>query len=339
MLNEAAALVRERLANDISADNYFHHLAVGARRRKSEDEGDESPSSKGDDGGTVSGAGIAALLNTMSMFGGGKLVWAGPLEWLNKEDMESLASYAADPNPQSTLIVSYITDKRSDPFEKSGLVKNAAKSGVVVKLPAPEGERVREWAVSRFGRMGKKISTDAAQRLCDLAGGDVDRLAAEIEKLALYAGESDQVTMDSVEEMVSDHRENEIWDLTGAISRGNLPSAVAALENLLANNRPPQMILKSLTTEVMRLYCARRFKADGRPETEFAPAVGAHPFAVRNTWRDADKWPAQRALSAMRGVMETNMSLMRSGAEPHSALYRLVMELCGGNQPAASRQG
>jgi DNA polymerase-3 subunit delta len=317
-INDAATKLRAILLSQTGGvENYFRYNRLGSGA-------DETSSTE-----------VAAQLNTVSMFGGGKVVWVGTLESPpKKEEAEALAAYAQNPNPQCSLIVTTCThgwDKKAlDTFEKSLLATTFSENGVAVKFaPLGAGDLVK-WAQSRFRERSSNIGAEAAQKLVELTDNDMDRLAGEIEKLSLYAGDGSDVTLDMVEEITGDHRTKSVWDFLGHFRNKNLKGSILALESLIAQNQPSQMILKVLTGEIMKIGAAQECKRRRESVETCAGALGLPPFKLKDIWAVADKWSTRDVKRALRAVLEASMSQMKAGVEPAVALTAMTLTSLAG---------
>ena len=324
LVADAASRLKEKLIGRVGEEGYHRYTALGPGQ-------DEA--SAGD---------VVAQLNTVSMFGSGKLVWLGPLGSVKKEDARTLAAYCLDPNPRSILIISVAGAKGDNralaSFEKSELAKAAQERGTVVKFAPPRGGDAARWAKARLESEGLSIRAEAAERLVELCDRDLDRISGEIDKLVSYVGDGKDVTMEEVESSVGDHRMSKIWDLTKAVRQRSMAEATAAMENLIENNQPPQMILKILITEIMRLASARFYRDRGESFDSFTSAMGGPAFTLRDAWSAAAGWPPERVLTGLRALLAANMAVMSKGGGAETVMLPLVIELCGNSSGMAKRK-
>jgi len=279
---------------------------------------------------------VVAQLNTISMFGGGKVVWAGTLASPpKKEEADALAAYAQNPNPQCSLIVTVcVHDWRKEAlasFEKSPLVTAFSQQGIAVNFAPLKGAELVKWAQSRFRERSCQIGTQALQRLVELADNDMDRLAGEIDKVALYAGEGCDVTLDVVEEVAGDHRTESIKNFLGYFRNKNLKGSIQAMESLMAQNLPSQMILKVLTGEIMKIGAALESKRRHESVESCAGAMSMPSYMVKDSWAVADKWSSKQVKAALRATLAASMSQMKAGVEPAVALTAMILTSLGGN--------
>lgn len=325
-LNDAATKLKDIFIPQAGGEeNYFRYNRIGGGA-------DETATSE-----------VVAQLNTISMFGGGKVVWVGTLESPpKKEDIESLSAYAKNPNPQCTLIVTVSSHgwekKAEEGFDKSALVAAFSEKGVAVKFSPLKGGELVKWAQSRFRDLSCQIGAEAAQRLAELSDNDMDRLAGEIEKVSLYAGEGNEVTLDMVEEIAGDHRTKSVWDFLALFRKKNLEGSIRALDSLMAQNLPSQMILKALTGEIMKIGAAQEFKRRRETGESCAVAMGLPWYQLRDQWEVADKWSPKDVKAALHATLEAGMSQMKAGVNPAVALTTMILTSLAGN-PAVKTNG
>jgi DNA polymerase-3 subunit delta len=322
-LNTAAVKIKDLFLAHVGGEgNYFRYNNIGS----------------GPDDATAME--VVAQLNTISMFGGGKVVWVGTLESPpKKEEAEALASYAKNPNPQCSLIVTICVNgwkkEALASFEKSALATSFSQNGVAVKLAPLNANELVKWAQSRFRERSCQIGTEPARRLVELADNDMDRLAGEIEKVSLYAGEGNDVTLDMVEEITGDHRAKSVWDFLGHFRNKNLKGSIQAMESLMAQNLPSQMILKMLTGEIMKIGAAQESKRRHESVDFHAGAMGMPSYMVKDSWAIADKWSPKQVKTALRATLDASMSQMTAGVEPAVALTAMILASLAGAPPTA----
>jgi DNA polymerase III delta subunit len=271
--------------------------------------------------------GVVAQLNTVSMFGSGKLVWVGPLESLPKDLAEPLAAYAANPNPQSTLILTILAEKRENikSLEDSPFAAAAALAGAVVRFDKMSEANLAKWAAARLAELGVEASSAASAMMAELCGNQTGRLAMEIEKVAAYAGYSGKLAAGDVEEIMADQRMEEVWSLTAAFCGGDLRRSQEALTELLANGAEPQVILKTLALEVSKSAAAWDLKRRRGSAEEFYTLMGENPFSLRQAWEREERWDAARAHKALAAILKAQMDMMTAQVSPETALETMLL--------------
>ena len=310
---DAALALRDALAPALGGpDSTFRFLRLGSGE------------------GETSAAEITAQLNTVSMFGAGKLAWVGPLEELGQQDAAAFERYAKSPNPQSSLILTVALggdSKTAAQFPKSPLAQACADAGMVVHAPAPTAAGARTWLAAKARERGIAMDARAAELLTELCASDPGKMEAELEKLAVYAAADGKITADDVAEVTGDWREESIWNLTKAFAARDLAASREALDNLLRAGTPPQVILKMLTTELLRMAAALDHRARGSTVNALAAEIGASPWALKDAWSAAAQWNRALVVKGLRRALEATLAPMQSGVAPETALTALLVSL------------
>jgi len=313
-IQDAAIRVRDALAPRFGGDGgVFHYLNLGA-------------------GPEETGIGdIIAQINTVSMFGDGKLVWLGPLGSLDKKTSAALLSYALNPNPQSTLIITLAFEKGSrrqvTAFEKSSFFGEIKDKATIVAFNTPGENEMVKWVAGRIKARGLAASPKILMALIELCDRDLNRLDSEIEKLDSFVGDAREITAESLEIAVSNFKTNTVWDFTKAVVRLDFPAAQSALASLLDNNVPAQMILKMLVTEILMAASASDHKANGGDFVSFARDVGKPAFTLKDAWAAREQWTPTLARKGLQSVIKTSMDVTGGGISADTGLYALLSEI------------
>jgi DNA polymerase III delta subunit len=163
--------------------------ALGRLRRHFEPEATEIVSAQERSGGEA-----AALCNAGSLFGDARLVLVEGVDGRrNSEgrlangwkaaDVKAIEEYLASPAPDTVLALVAEELKKDAPLRKA-----CAKVGDVLAYDVAK-RNVNTWVAERFKQAGARAEPDACAALVELVGEDLNQLANEIDKLALWAGD------------------------------------------------------------------------------------------------------------------------------------------------------
>jgi DNA polymerase III subunit delta len=208
-------------------------------------------------------------------------------------------------------------------------VKRVAKIGRVIDCTPPSRPAdVRRWIEGRMRQRGVRAQSGVASTLFDLVGNDLDRLALEIEKLALYLGEGGTLDSDDVTELVGQLRERAVYELCDAIGERRLANALRMVGEMSDQGQPPLMLVGALANHFRRLMRAREL----RPLEAGAVQrkLGLHPFAAEKLVEQARRFDLRRLRACLEAVRRTDLAL-KGGVPigPRMALERLVLAVCG----------
>ncbi len=117
----------------------------------------------------------------------------------------------------------------------------------------------------RLEKLGHQIDNDALSMILDRADGSAALAFPEIEKLSLYAGKNNKITLADVEHVLSDQETAEFSEIVDAALEGNAKEALAALDRVLAVERNITPVLMILIAALQRLHVLRGSVDNGAP--------------------------------------------------------------------------
>jgi len=207
-------------------------------------------------------------------------------------------------------------------------VKRVAKVGQVIDCTGPgrPGD-VRRWIEARMAARGMRAASGVAAALFDLVGPDLDRLALEVEKLALYLGERGELSVDDVAELVGQLRPRAVYELCDAIGERRLANALRMVAELSEQGQPPLALVGALANHFRRLLRARELRPLEAAEVQ--RRLGVHPFAAQKLVEQARRFDLRRLRACLDAVRRTDLAL-KGGVPigPRMALERLVLAVC-----------
>ena len=176
------------------------------------------------------GADAVAACNAMGLFAGGdgRLVLVGEVEAWKAADVKEVAAYLDAPAPDAVLALT--GDVKAD----SALGKAVAKRGEVLVYDVT-AKALPRWVAEQFARLGANADAGACSTLIELIGDEPDELAAEVDKLAVWAA-GEPIQARDVLDLVAGRAETSIFSLTDSWGRRDLAAALGASEELLARS-------------------------------------------------------------------------------------------------------
>lgn len=130
------------------------------------------------------------------------------------------------------------------------------KSAQAVQFAQQDQREILKWIAKRFKAAGHTIDAAAAEHLVFTCGGLMNGLIPEIEKVSAYA-KNERVTKADIDAVAAPVLEAQVFDMTGAVSKGDFDRAAEVLGTLLKLQEEPFLILAMIGREVRRLYTAR----------------------------------------------------------------------------------
>jgi DNA polymerase III delta subunit len=153
--------------------------------------------------------------------------------------------------------------------------------GEVLSYEAPRGRALPRHLVSEAASRGFRLEPGAAELLIERLGASPLRLANELDRLALWAGEGGSVSAAEVEAMVSDASETASWALSDALLDRDPERAVVIAERLTAQGESVTGVVYALASRLRRAHAALIELEAGRPPKEVEAGLDMHPYAAR----------------------------------------------------------
>jgi DNA polymerase III subunit delta len=247
------------------------------------------------------------------------------------KERKELIAYIQDPMPGTTLALEAEKWARDD-----ALYRAVAKAGDVLSYDLPKKYEMTGWVRERAAARRLPMSAAVARHLLDVCGEDPqhsERLAAEIEKLAVYCG-GVEASVEDVDAVCIPDDEAKIFDLMDAVGHRDRTRAFELLEAIFAAGDPKDdaaRIVYGLLRHVRKLEEAWDLGASDQGTA--AKQLGVHPFTAKKLLeqrRNFDRRCFDKAYRAL-AVAETGMrgrapaTLETASGVNHSD--RLVLEL------------
>jgi DNA polymerase III subunit delta len=281
---------------------------------------------------SASGEDVAASMNSLGLFGAGRLVVVQGVERWKKADIEALDGYLADPVDGAVLALVADEPPKDDALGK--LV--GRRGGEVLGFDIPKPKDPSVWVRSEFARMGAQATDDAARRLVEIAGDDIALLEQEVEKLATWAG-GEQIGPREVEALAVPVHESPTWALSDAWGSRNVREVLAACEAELEKGVEPFLISIRLAAQVGLVRAVQALADEGLGAREIAGRLKKHEFRVRKALGHAERYSRDELDAAIVRLAELDAALKgASRVSNELELERALLEITAAREPAAT---
>ena len=274
-------------------------------------------------GGEAKGEEIAEAAQTLPMFAERRVVLVRKSGALTAAALELLSGYVQDPAPSTCLI---FQGEKIDQRKK--FFVDLKKNGTLVEYKRPYENQLGPFIREEATTHGKRMEPAATEILAYFVGTNLQDLASQVEKVAMYVGEREIIRVDDIKAVVCDTKVDSVFDLANALGEKNLGRALRTLQTLLRDGEAPLMVLTMVTRHFRQLWRVRELVGRKVPSQEISKAAGIHPYFIRGIIEQSGGY----SLSAFRMIFErfyaTDLALKTSGGKPVDLLERLVMEIC-----------
>jgi DNA polymerase-3 subunit delta len=269
-----------------------------------------------------------------------------------KEEFAAIDAYFRSPNPQALLL--FVADhirisadpRRMDMQDKDRFDRIRETlgdwCGVVELARVDEADAIR-WLTGEAERQEVRFDPDAARELTDALGADMMLIAGELEKLLLYVGEKQRITLGDVETMVLAAKQRSLYELTDAISAKDKHRALLLLQGLLnasdggEDSAIGHLYMLARTFRQMLVILEKNVRDSRAIWQALWQGFRMPPFAAEDLIRQARRYKSRHELNrAIRLIARADLELRSSPPDKRLVLERLVLELASEPGPATS---
>ncbi len=215
--------------------------------------------------------------------------------------------------------------------KKIGWGKKTAPTGL--RLPDAKREEfplltpleAKNWVMKTAQERGGQVAGAVAEQLVVACENDSWRLAMELEKLLLHAGDQ-AVTANDVRELVVGAVTSDLFALTDAIGTRQRAWALQFLHRELAAGVHPLVLITMIARHLRTLRQVQQAVAEGISPAQVAAVLGLHPFVVRKALEQSTKFSADELARWHHRLVETDYRLKSTPLDAEVMLDLLVVE-------------
>jgi DNA polymerase III subunit delta len=235
-----------------------------------------------------------------------------------------MAGYVEHPSPTTVLLLEY-RGKKAD--ARSRIVKLVKEKGIYYTSEKIREEQVPQWIRSFGEQQGFRIGDREAELLTSYLGNDLQKIANEIGKIRINVPEEKELNAALIQKYIGISRDYNVFDFPEAFSSGNKDKLYRMLAYFTANPKAAPMVLiaASFYTHFNAMY--RAHFAAGRPEKEWAEAMGVSPYRAKSIMSQARKWPLAKIEQCLLLLGKYNAYTV--GIDHNSSDTALLKEMIG----------
>ena len=239
---------------------------------------------------------VAASLAALTFGGGTRYVMVDGVEAWKPAALEPLERELASPAPDTVLVL-VARGKAPDRLRKA--VEDA--DGELREYEAPKPRALPRWVAERAAEEGLTLDAEAARTLVGVVGNNQQRLAREVEKLALLAHPKTSLTAEQIRRLASGEAGGQGYDLADALVAGDLEQALRLAERLVEKGDRPGRLVYPILSGLRRSLRAAELTDAGVSEAQLAKELRMPPWLAKKVAaqaRRADRDALERALCA-----------------------------------------
>lgn len=245
---------------------------------------------------------------------------------MNNNDKLRISEYLN--NPVSTSILIIVSDK-NDKRLKSFKIIN--KEAVVVECKAPYDFRdIQKWLSAEIRTRQIFMDQETINFFANYIEPDYLLAENELNKLILFTKGNPEISKNDIIQCVGNSRSYSIFDLQNALGDINLKKSLIVLDNLIANNESPILIINMLTsffTTIWKVNALRDIKISDRDiENSYLPEI--YHFFRKDYLKRSRNYKIDKIHKIFDYLLETDINLKSIDIKPNILLGNLIFKIC-----------
>ncbi|HEY3182357.1 MAG TPA: DNA polymerase III subunit delta [Gaiellaceae bacterium] len=274
-----------------------------------------------------SGEDVVAVCNALGLFAGdGRLIVVDGVEAWKAADAKAIAAYLKAPAPGTTVALVADELKKDAP-----IAKVVATAGDVLLWDVPQ-RGLQGWVAEQFKGRGGSADPEACRALIELVGDELYELAAEVDKLTVWAA-GERLTEADVEALVAPRAEASSFALTDAWGARDVGAVLRASEALLERTGDPRSrtiprVVGILTSHVARIRECQVYDAEGLSSKDAAARMKRSPYYVQKLYAQARNFSPEELRQVTIRLAQLDHALKGgSRLAPDLELERALIEI------------
>lgn len=268
---------------------------------------------------------VAAALAALTFAAGTRYLLVDGVQGWRAGQLEPLESALAGMPPATVLV---LVARGKPPSRLAKAVEGAG--GEAREYGAPKPWELPKWVAARAREEGLGLDGEAAKALVAVVGPHQQRLAREIEKLAIAAHPETRLGADEVARLAAGDVSPRVYDLADALVAGDVAATLSLAEELRLAEDSPGRLVFPIVRRLREVHRAAELLDAGVPEQKAAAALAMRPWAAKRTVgqaRKADRETLERALCVLA---ELELELRGGGELDADTAFSLALARAAG---------
>ncbi len=256
------------------------------------------------------------------------------------------------PSSNILLLLAEEVDKRKKTYKvfKNNfvVVDLSVDAGASSKAKKVQKEVLLSLIRQTLAEMNKTIAPGVTDRLIERVGFHPVAVVNELRKVMLFIEEKKQITAEDLDAVVGRTRQEAIFELTGALTAGNLAAALTIADRLIENGYHPLALIASLRNATRSLLLYRTLQEQAqygysvsmspnlfqtqclprlKENTTWKKELSGHPYALYSQFKTAARYSLTRLQQWLTMILKAEMKLKGSHIPPKSILDNLFLAM------------
>jgi DNA polymerase III subunit delta len=228
---------------------------------------------------------LIGAMPAISLMATRRYLLADGVERWKAAQVEAIAAALAGAGPDLTVV---LVSRGKAPKGLEAAVSKAG--GDVLTYEAPRKRDLPAWLIAAARDRGFELTPQAARSLAARIGDGTARLATELDRFAVWAGEGGFVDVEDVEALTVDTSERAGWTLGDSIVARDVEASVANADALLEQGEAVTPLVYGMASRLRSAHQAAVMLEEGTPAQKVEAALPMAPY------------PSKMLVRSVRGV-------------------------------------
>lgn len=225
--------------------------------------------------------------------------------------------------PDSCIVIFYMTAEIDG---RKKLCKALKACEGYIEFNYLSGAVLQKWCGQQLKSFGKKIAQDAVNEMTLMAGQELTRLAGELQKLAAYTGEANEITAADVRAVVAPSPEYSVFLILDRLMEGKLAEAVEITNSVLQNQ--PSVRLIAMFSNQLRIDAHMKLTIEcGGSMAETLKMLNVSDYRSKYILRQIRDIPAETFKNCYRMCVDADYDIKSGNIRDRAALDSLMLKI------------
>lgn len=263
-------------------------------------------------------------INYVDLFNEKKLLIVSNFTFKKMKDKEekALSNYINHMN-DNVIILKCIDEKLDNKKELIKLVNDKCK---VIELKKMDYKTLHEYVTKIFSDNNKRITYNQIKNILSLCENDTDSVLNEVNKLLLYKMDSDTITDEDIENVISKNSEKEMFKLNDAVMAHNIPNMLESTKTLVSSGVDEVVIIDYLSKQFRTLYQIKVMSKDTGIQT-ITSRLSLNPFVTKKMLDVVGKFSEEKLLNIIYKLSDADIFIKVEGLDKSKVLENFYLSI------------
>ena len=263
-------------------------------------------------------------VNYVDLFNEKKLLIVSNFTFKKMKDKEekALSNYINHMN--DNVIILKCIDEKLD--SKKDIIKLLNEKCKVIELVKMDYKTLHEYVTKIFSDNKKKITYNQIKNILSLCENDTDSVLNEVNKLLLYKLDSDTITDEDIEKVISKNSEKEMFRLNDAVMNHNIPNMLESTKTLVSSGVDEVVIIDYLSKQFRTLYQIKIMSKDTGAQT-ITSRLSINPFVFKKMLDVVGKFSEEKLLNIIYKLSDADISIKVEGLDKSKVLENFYLSI------------